>query len=178
MHARRLPFLLLHAGWALLQAGAATVAPVPLRTRGEPSSPSPLAYMLSLYRDPLPRADIIRSLQAQGGLPRPAPPSRPKRLGPRPAHGLWKDPERAGGWGCRGRGRSDALGGRVQGLGLGGLDVCIGSGRGAGGWRGFWRPGCVLDGALCVPRSGLEWLGRGTVGWVGARSRHVALRSC
>ncbi|XP_004470645.1 nodal homolog [Dasypus novemcinctus] len=52
----RLP-LLLHAWWALLQEGSATV--------GQPSSPSPLAYMLSLYRDPPPRADIIRSLQAQ-----------------------------------------------------------------------------------------------------------------
>ncbi|XP_025859742.2 nodal homolog isoform X1 [Vulpes vulpes] len=65
MHAPRLPLFLLHACWALLQAGATTVAPVPLRTRVQPSSPSPLAYMLSLYRDPLPRADIIRSLQAQ-----------------------------------------------------------------------------------------------------------------
>ncbi|XP_026917983.1 nodal homolog [Acinonyx jubatus] len=65
MQAPRLPWFFLHAWWALLQAGAATVAPSPLRTRGQPSSPSPLAYMLSLYRDPLPRADIIRSLQAQ-----------------------------------------------------------------------------------------------------------------
>ncbi|KAM6182582.1 nodal homolog [Erethizon dorsatum] len=65
MCAHRLPVLLLHAGWALLQAGAETVASVPLWTQGQPSSPSPLAYMLSLYRDPLPRADIIRSLQAQ-----------------------------------------------------------------------------------------------------------------
>uniref|UniRef100_A0A8D2DNQ0 Nodal growth differentiation factor n=1 Tax=Sciurus vulgaris TaxID=55149 RepID=A0A8D2DNQ0_SCIVU len=64
MFALRLRFLL-HAWWVLLQAGAATVATVPLRTQGQPSSPSPLAYMLSLYRDPLPRADIIRSLQAQ-----------------------------------------------------------------------------------------------------------------
>ncbi|XP_037659830.1 nodal homolog [Choloepus didactylus] len=60
----RLP-LLLHVWWALLQAGCAPVATVHLRTWGQPSSPSPLAYMLSLYRDPLPRADIIRSLQAQ-----------------------------------------------------------------------------------------------------------------
>ncbi|XP_003783639.1 nodal homolog [Otolemur garnettii] len=65
MHAHHVPVLLLHASWALLQAGAATVATVSLRARGQPSSPSPLAYMLSLYRDPLPRADIIRSLQAQ-----------------------------------------------------------------------------------------------------------------
>ncbi|XP_025251588.1 nodal homolog isoform X1 [Theropithecus gelada] len=64
MHAHCLPFLL-HAWWALLQAGDATVATAHLRTRGQPSSPSPLAYMLSLYRNPLPRADIIRSLQAQ-----------------------------------------------------------------------------------------------------------------
>lgn len=78
MHAHRLPFLLLHAWWALLQAGAATVAPVPLRPRGQLSSPSPLAYMLSLYRDP-PRADITRSLQAQGRLPCPAPPRRAPR---------------------------------------------------------------------------------------------------
>ncbi|ELV11700.1 nodal homolog [Tupaia chinensis] len=61
----RPPLLLLHAWWALLQAGAATVATVPLGARGQPSSPSPLAYMLSLYSDPLPRADIVRSLQAQ-----------------------------------------------------------------------------------------------------------------
>nr|XP_020733141.1 nodal homolog [Odocoileus virginianus texanus] len=65
MHAQRLWLFLLHARWALLQAGAAMVAPVPLRPWGQPSSPSPLAYMLSLYREPLPRADIIRSLQAQ-----------------------------------------------------------------------------------------------------------------
>ena len=62
------------------------VAPVPPRTWGQPSSPSPLAYMLSLYREPLLRADIIRSLQAQGRLPRPAPP-RPARLDPRGALG-------------------------------------------------------------------------------------------
>ncbi|XP_062959517.1 nodal homolog [Cynocephalus volans] len=65
MNARRLRIFLLHAWWAVLQAGAATVATAPLSLRGQPSSPSPLAYMLSLYRDPLPRADIIRSLQAQ-----------------------------------------------------------------------------------------------------------------
>nr|XP_012618066.1 nodal homolog isoform X1 [Microcebus murinus] len=65
MLARCLPLLLLHCWWALLQAGAETLAAASLRTRGQPSSPSPLAYMLSLYRDPLPRADIIRSLQAQ-----------------------------------------------------------------------------------------------------------------
>nr|XP_044993612.1 nodal homolog [Jaculus jaculus] len=65
MRAPRLPLLLLHAWCALLQAGAATVATVPLWVRGQASSPSPLAYMLSLYRDPMPRADIIRSLQAQ-----------------------------------------------------------------------------------------------------------------
>ncbi|KAM5237287.1 nodal homolog [Ctenodactylus gundi] len=65
MHARYLP-VLLHASWALLQAGAAGMATAPLRMQAQPSSPSPLAYMLSLYRDPLPRADIIRSLQAQG----------------------------------------------------------------------------------------------------------------
>lgn len=78
MHAHRLPILLLHAWWALLQAGAATVAPVPIRTRGQASSPSPLAFMLSLYRDP-PRADIIRSLQAQGRLPCLALPHRAPR---------------------------------------------------------------------------------------------------
>ncbi|XP_069913892.1 nodal homolog [Oryctolagus cuniculus] len=65
MHAHRLAFLLLHACWTLLQVDAATMATVPLRTRRQSSSPSPIAYMLSLYRDPLPRADIIRSLQAQ-----------------------------------------------------------------------------------------------------------------
>ncbi|XP_007120885.1 nodal homolog [Physeter macrocephalus] len=65
MHAHSLPLFLLHVWWALLQAGATMVAPVPLRTWGQPSSPSPLAYMLSLYREPLLRADIIRSLQAQ-----------------------------------------------------------------------------------------------------------------
>ncbi|XP_017404361.1 nodal homolog [Cebus imitator] len=64
MHAHCLPFLL-HAWCALFQAGAVTVGTAPLRTRGQPSSPSPLAYMLSLYRNPLPGADIIRSLQAQ-----------------------------------------------------------------------------------------------------------------
>ncbi|XP_003928684.1 nodal homolog [Saimiri boliviensis] len=64
MHAHCLPFLL-HAWCALFQAGAAAVGTAPLRTRGQPSSPSPLAYMLSLYRNPLPGADIIRSLQAQ-----------------------------------------------------------------------------------------------------------------
>lgn len=97
MHAHRLPFLLLHALWALLQAGAATVSPESLRTRGQLSSPSPLAYMLSLYRDP-PRADITRSLQAQGRLPCPTPPSTPGRLrswgtsghgAPRVASHLW-----------------------------------------------------------------------------------------
>lgn len=87
MHAHRLPFLLLHAGWALLQAGAATVAPGPLRTRGQVSSPSPLAYMLSLYREP-PRADITRSLQAQGRLPRPAPPRTPGHLRSHPTSEL------------------------------------------------------------------------------------------
>ncbi|XP_032464971.1 nodal homolog [Phocoena sinus] len=65
MHAHSLPLFLLQVWWALLQAGATMVAPVPLRTWGQPSSPSPLAYMLSLYREPLLRADIIRSLQAQ-----------------------------------------------------------------------------------------------------------------
>ncbi|KAM9618393.1 nodal homolog [Trichechus inunguis] len=65
MHAHCLSLLLLHAWWALLQAGADTVATLPLLTLGQPSSPSPLAYMLRLYRDPLLRADIIRSLQAQ-----------------------------------------------------------------------------------------------------------------
>lgn len=87
MHAHRLSFLLLHVWWALLQAGVPTVVPVPLRTRGQPSSPSPLAYMLSLYRDP-PRADITRSLQAQGRLPTPL--STPGRLGSRPTSGLRK----------------------------------------------------------------------------------------
>lgn len=82
MRAHRLPVLLLHAAWALLQADAATMATAPLRTEGQPSSPSPLAYMLSLYRDPLPRADIIRSLQAQGRL-RPHP-GTPGLLGRRP----------------------------------------------------------------------------------------------
>ncbi|KAK2098512.1 hypothetical protein P7K49_023963 [Saguinus oedipus] len=67
MHAHCLPFLL-HAWCALFQAGAETVGTAPLRTRGQPSSPSPLAYMLSLYRNALPGADIIRSLQAQGRL--------------------------------------------------------------------------------------------------------------
>lgn len=66
MSAHSLPILLLQACWALLHPRAATAAALPLWTRGQPSSPSPLAYMLSLYRDPLPRADIIRSLQAQG----------------------------------------------------------------------------------------------------------------
>ncbi|XP_031203375.1 nodal homolog [Mastomys coucha] len=65
MSAHSLPILLLQACWALLHPRAATAAALPLWTRGQPSSPSPLAYMLSLYRDPLPRADIIRSLQAQ-----------------------------------------------------------------------------------------------------------------
>ena len=62
------------------------VAPVPLRPWGQPSSPSPLAYMLSLYREPLTRADIIRSLQAQGRQPRPAllpsTPGAPRALPP------------------------------------------------------------------------------------------------
>ncbi|XP_007938845.1 nodal homolog [Orycteropus afer afer] len=65
MHAHRLLLLLLHAWWALLQVGAETVATLPLRNLGQPSSPSPLAYMLRLYLDPLFRADFIRSLQAQ-----------------------------------------------------------------------------------------------------------------
>uniref|UniRef100_A0A8C6QMB9 Nodal growth differentiation factor n=1 Tax=Nannospalax galili TaxID=1026970 RepID=A0A8C6QMB9_NANGA len=65
MRAHRLQLLLLHAWWTLLQPRAGIVDTLPLWTRGQPSSPSPLAYMLSLYRDPLPRADIIRSLQAQ-----------------------------------------------------------------------------------------------------------------
>ncbi|XP_042552237.1 nodal homolog [Dipodomys spectabilis] len=65
MRTLHLPFLLLRAWWFLLLARATTVAAVPLRSRGQPSSPSPLAYMLSLYSDPLPGADIIRSLQAQ-----------------------------------------------------------------------------------------------------------------
>ncbi|XP_055969424.1 nodal homolog [Sorex fumeus] len=64
MHAHRLPSLLLHACCALVHAGAATLAPGPLETQGQPSA-NPLAYMLSLYRAPLPRADIVRSLQAQ-----------------------------------------------------------------------------------------------------------------
>lgn len=68
MSASCFPILLLQACWALLEPRAATVAALPVWTRGQPSSPSPLAYMLSLYRDPLPRADIIRSLQAQGRL--------------------------------------------------------------------------------------------------------------
>lgn len=86
MHAHRLWLFLLHAWWALLQEGAAMVAPVPLRPWGQPSSPSPLAYMLSLYREPLTRADIIRSLQAQGRQPRPAllpsTPGAPRALPP------------------------------------------------------------------------------------------------
>lgn len=82
MHAPRLPLFLLHACWALLQAGAATVAPVPLRARVQPSSPAPLAYMLSLYRDPLPRADIIRSLQAQGRAGPPGSARAREGLGP------------------------------------------------------------------------------------------------
>lgn len=73
MHAHRLPGLFLHAWCALLHAGAATLAPVSPDTRGQPSSPSPLAYMLSLYRAPLPRADIVRSLQAQGREPHMSP---------------------------------------------------------------------------------------------------------
>lgn len=90
MHAHCLPFLL-HAWWALLQAGDATVATAHLRTRGQPSSPSPLAYMLSLYRNPLPRADIIRSLQAQGRLCRlPRSAGHPGAPPPLPAGGLGK----------------------------------------------------------------------------------------
>lgn len=90
MHAHCLPFLL-HAWWALLQAGDATVATAHLRTRGQPSSPSPLAYMLSLYRNPLPRADIIRSLQAQGRLCRlPRSAGQPGAPPPLPAGGLGK----------------------------------------------------------------------------------------
>lgn len=96
MHAHRLHFLLLHVWWALLEAGAATVAPAPLRTRGQPSSPSPLAYMLSLYRDP-PGADIIRSLQAQGRLPTPL--SSPGRLGARAPSGPRNGA--GAGWGLR-----------------------------------------------------------------------------
>ncbi|XP_004583648.2 nodal homolog [Ochotona princeps] len=66
MYAQRLAsLLLLHAWWVLLQAGAATLATEPLYAPKQPSSPTSLAIMLSLYRDPLPRADIIRSLQAQ-----------------------------------------------------------------------------------------------------------------
>jgi hypothetical protein len=85
MRAHHLPFLLLHAWWVLLQAGAASVATVPLWVPGQPSSQSPLSYMLSLYRNPLPRADIIRSLQAQGRLRAPPRPSRTVgRLGPTP----------------------------------------------------------------------------------------------
>lgn len=96
MHAPQLPVFLLHVWWVLRQAGAATVAPVPLRTRVQPSSPSPLAYMLSLYRDPLPRADIIRSLQAQGRLRRPA--KQPGTSGLR--KGAWASCGRAvPGWG-------------------------------------------------------------------------------
>ncbi|XP_060055319.1 nodal homolog isoform X2 [Erinaceus europaeus] len=64
MPARLWPGLLLQACCALLPAPSA-VAHVPLHPQGRPSSPAPLAYMLSLYRNPLPRADIIRSLQAQ-----------------------------------------------------------------------------------------------------------------
>lgn len=80
MHAHRLLLFLVHAGWVLLQVGAAAAT---LHTRGQPSSPSPLAYMLSLYRDPLPRADIIRSLQAQGRLRYPTPARQaPRALGP------------------------------------------------------------------------------------------------
>lgn len=109
MHAYSLPLLLLHAWWGLLQASAATVAPVPLRTWEHPSSPSPLAYMLSLYREPRPRADIIRSLQAQGRLPRLAPRAPRDALGaPAPDSGrALKRP------GLR------TLGGHVQGLELG-----------------------------------------------------------
>ncbi|KAM6184763.1 nodal homolog [Rhynchocyon petersi] len=65
MHAHRLLLLFLHAWWALLRADADALATLPLRTLGQPSSPSPLAYMLRLYRDPLLQADIVRSLQAQ-----------------------------------------------------------------------------------------------------------------
>lgn len=85
MSAHGLPILLLQACWALLHPRAATAAALPLWTRGQPSSPSPLAYMLSLYRDPLPRADIIRSLQAQGRLQ--AWPRQHPRAHGREAHG-------------------------------------------------------------------------------------------
>lgn len=122
MHAHRLRFLLLHIWWALLQAGAATVAPVPLRTRGQPSSPSPLAYMLSLYRDP-PRADIIRSLQAQGRPPHtaehPGAPRVPSYL--RPPEGRWSRLGAAGPCGGAPRLRTCAGARRARpGLGLGG----------------------------------------------------------
>lgn len=148
MHAPRLPLLLLHAWWVLSQAGAATVAPVALRTRVQPSSPSPLAYMLSLYRDPLPRADIIRSLQAQGRQRGPA--EQPGRLGTPEGH-------RAGcGLGAPGRGRRrrgrTGLGARVRGSGLGCLGV--GSGWADGGDCGIERG---LGGDLCAPRLALEW---------------------
>lgn len=100
MHAHRLPGLFLHAWCALLHAGAATLAPVSPDTRGQPSSPSPLAYMLSLYRAPLPRADIVRSLQAQGREPHTCPwGASPGGQWPRPevtASGDRADSSRAG----------------------------------------------------------------------------------
>ncbi|XP_006889038.1 PREDICTED: nodal homolog [Elephantulus edwardii] len=65
MNAHRLLYVLLHAWWALLRADADRVGTLPLRTLGQPSSPSSLAYMLRLYSDPLLKADFVRSLQAQ-----------------------------------------------------------------------------------------------------------------
>lgn len=178
MHAHRLPFLLLHALWALLQAGAATVSPESLRTRGQLSSPSPLAYMLSLYRDP-PRADITRSLQAQGRLPCPTPPSTPGRLRSWGASGLGA-PRVSGRLGSR------PTSGLREGVGAGrDLRVCAGTplqrtnprarralrGSGAGSAsaqaQGWWVAGIVAlgvcpGGDLCGRDS--EWAERSTVG--------------
>lgn len=165
MHAPRLPLLLLHAWWVLRQAGAATVAPVALRTREQPSSPSPLAYMLSLYRDPLPRADIIRSLQAQGRQRHPA--KQPGRLGTLEGRGTGCG-RGAPGRGRRRRGRTGP-GARVRGSGLG----CLGVGS---GWRGLWHregPGRrPLRSAPCFK------VGSVRCRRVGDRLRHWTPRAC
>ncbi|XP_076980569.1 nodal homolog [Tamandua tetradactyla] len=147
---RRLPPFFLVLG-TLLQAGSATVATVPLRTWGQPSSPSPLAYMLSLYRDPLPRADIIRSLQAQGRRRRPAPTGTP---GP-PASGSRECAEFRGG-----KAALEGVGGRSQGVSRTWVYGCIGA-CGGGGWglraevgREFRAPSCVSED---VEMQGQNW---------------------
>lgn len=136
MHAPRLPSLLLHVWRALLLAGAATVASVPLHSRGQPSSPSPLAYMLSLYRDP-PQADIIRSLQAQGRLPhlRGGGEGGAAAVGDRPEAWAWA-------WGCL-----DVCTGQGAGL-VGGGIVALGVGPpprplGSGSWSVWVKRGTV-----------------------------------